>query len=161
MLGLYILLSVLLYVSEWCSLSPRLYESNLAERNAQQDDQILIIVLIYPSFILFQVQLQNILMSKYVEYFQAEVSGWQRKLMVADLVISSWMSVQRTWAHLNSIFTNSHDIRCQLASDAERFQGIHTDLQVTHKSAFLCEPSQYISFSFFFNSSFTHPELDD
>lgn len=79
-----------------------------------------------------QVQLQNILMSKYVEYFQAEVSGWQRKLMVADLVISSWMSVQRTWAHLNSIFTNSHDIRCQLASDAERFQGIHTDFQVTH-----------------------------
>ncbi|MED6240199.1 hypothetical protein ATANTOWER_017419, partial [Ataeniobius toweri] len=76
-----------------------------------------------------QVQLQNILMSKYVEYFQAEVSGWQRKLMVADLVISSWMSVQRTWAHLNSIFTNSDDIRCQLANDAERFQGIHTDFQ--------------------------------
>uniref|UniRef100_A0A3B4UNK9 Dynein axonemal heavy chain 11 n=1 Tax=Seriola dumerili TaxID=41447 RepID=A0A3B4UNK9_SERDU len=76
-----------------------------------------------------QVQLQNILMSKYVEYFQAEVSGWQKKLMVADLVISSWMSVQRTWAHLNSIFTNSHDIRCQLANDAERFQGIHTDFQ--------------------------------
>lgn len=69
-------------------------------------------------------------MSKYVEYFQAEVSGWQKKLMVADLVISSWMSVQRTWAHLNSIFTNSHDIRCQLASDAERFQGIHSDFQV-------------------------------
>nr|XP_043887070.1 dynein axonemal heavy chain 11 [Solea senegalensis] len=98
-----------------------------------------------------QVQLQNILMSKYVEYFQAEVSGWQRKLMVADLVISSWMSVQRTWAHLNAIFTNSHDIRCQLASDAERFQGIHADLQssmtevvqnsnvveVTNKSGFL------------------------
>ncbi|KAG7214621.1 hypothetical protein INR49_010513 [Caranx melampygus] len=76
-----------------------------------------------------QVQLQNILMSKYVEYFQAEVSGWQKKLMVADLVISSWMSVQRTWAHLNSIFTNSHDIRCQLANDAERFQGIHSDFQ--------------------------------
>ncbi|KAK6302903.1 hypothetical protein J4Q44_G00272580 [Coregonus suidteri] len=76
-----------------------------------------------------QVQLQNILMSKYVEYFQAEVSGWQRRLMVADLVISSWMSVQRTWAHLNSIFTNSHDIRSQLAHDAERFQGIHSDFQ--------------------------------
>ncbi|KAM3866414.1 LOW QUALITY PROTEIN: dynein axonemal heavy chain 11 [Diretmus argenteus] len=76
-----------------------------------------------------QVQLQNILMSKYVEYFQAEVSGWQKKLMVADLVISSWMSVQRTWAHLNSIFTNSHDIRSQLANDAQRFQGIHTDFQ--------------------------------
>lgn len=50
--------------------------------------------------------------------------------MVADLVISSWMSVQRTWAHLNSIFTNCLDIRCQLANDAERFQGIHNDFQV-------------------------------
>ncbi|XP_061653101.1 dynein axonemal heavy chain 11 [Phyllopteryx taeniolatus] len=76
-----------------------------------------------------QVQLQNILMSKYVEYFQPEVSVWQRKLMVADLVISLWMSVERTWAHLNSIFTNSHDIRSKLASDAERFQGIHYDFQ--------------------------------
>lgn len=72
-------------------------------------------------------------MSKYVEFFQAEVSGWQRKLMVADQVISSWMSVQRTWAHLNSIFTNSQDIRCQLANDAERFQGINTDFQVKDK----------------------------
>ncbi|XP_019712197.1 dynein heavy chain 11, axonemal [Hippocampus comes] len=76
-----------------------------------------------------QVQLQNILMSKHVEYFQPQVSEWQRKLMVADLVISLWMSVQRTWAHLNSIFTNSQDIRRQLASDAERFQGIHNDFQ--------------------------------
>ncbi|XP_063046887.1 dynein axonemal heavy chain 11 [Engraulis encrasicolus] len=76
-----------------------------------------------------QVQLQNILMSKYVEYFLVEVSGWQRRLLVADMVISSWMAVQRTWAHLQSIFTSSHDIRQQLHADAERFQEIHTDLQ--------------------------------
>uniref|UniRef100_A0AAY4DT71 Dynein heavy chain 11, axonemal n=1 Tax=Denticeps clupeoides TaxID=299321 RepID=A0AAY4DT71_9TELE len=76
-----------------------------------------------------QVQLQNILMSKHVEYFLVEVSTWQRRLMVADLVISSWMGVQRTWAHLQSIFTNSEDIRNQLAQDAERFQGIHQDFQ--------------------------------
>ncbi len=66
-----------------------------------------------------QVQLQNILMSKYVEYFMVEVSGWQRKLVVADLVIGTWLAVQRTWAHLQSIFTNSEDIRNQLAHDAE------------------------------------------
>ncbi|XP_039545600.1 dynein heavy chain 11, axonemal [Pimephales promelas] len=76
-----------------------------------------------------QVQLQNILMSKYVEYFIVEVSGWQRKLVVADLVIGTWLAVQRTWAHLQSIFTNSEDIRNQLAHDAERFQGIHQDFQ--------------------------------
>ncbi|XP_061081745.1 dynein axonemal heavy chain 11 [Conger conger] len=76
-----------------------------------------------------QVQLQNILMSKYVEYFLVQVSTWQRKLMVADLVISTWMSVQRTWAHLQSIFTNSEDIRNQLAQDAMRFQSIHLDFR--------------------------------
>uniref|UniRef100_A0A8C2BI93 Dynein axonemal heavy chain 11 n=1 Tax=Cyprinus carpio TaxID=7962 RepID=A0A8C2BI93_CYPCA len=76
-----------------------------------------------------QVQLQNILMSKYVEYFMVEVSGWQRKLVLADLVIGTWLAVQRTWAHLQSIFTNSEDIRNQLAHDAERFQGIHQDFQ--------------------------------
>ncbi|KAL7890701.1 hypothetical protein AOLI_G00001770 [Acnodon oligacanthus] len=76
-----------------------------------------------------QVQLQNILMSKHVEYFLAEVSGWQRHLMLADLVIATWLAVQRTWAHLQSIFTNSEDIRNQLARDAERFHGIHLDFQ--------------------------------
>ncbi|KAG9277586.1 dynein heavy chain 11, axonemal-like [Astyanax mexicanus] len=76
-----------------------------------------------------QVQLQNILMSKHVEYFLVEVSGWQRRLMLADLVIGTWLAVQRTWAHLQSIFTNSEDIRNQLAQDAERFQGIHLDFQ--------------------------------
>ncbi|TTH38815.1 Dynein beta chain, ciliary [Bagarius yarrelli] len=77
-----------------------------------------------------QVQLQNILMSKHVEYFLVEVSVWQRRLMLADLVIGTWLGVQRTWAHLQSIFTNSEDIRNQLAHDAELFQGIHLDFQV-------------------------------
>ncbi|XP_078083834.1 dynein axonemal heavy chain 11 [Mustelus asterias] len=71
-----------------------------------------------------QVQLQNILMSKYVEYFLADVSSWQKKLMISDLVISLWMEVQRTWAHLQSIFTGSKDIRTQLSEDAERFDEI-------------------------------------
>ncbi|MGH0152203.1 UNVERIFIED_CONTAM: hypothetical protein FKN15_022155 [Acipenser sinensis] len=83
-----------------------------------------------------QVQLQNILMSKYVEYFLVQVSGWQKKLMVADLVISIWMGVQRTWAHLQSIFTNSEDIRNQLVQDAKRFEGINLDFQVTNGQAF-------------------------
>ncbi|MBN3294079.1 DYHC protein, partial [Polypterus senegalus] len=75
------------------------------------------------------VQLQNILMSKYVEYFLLQVTSWQKKLMVADMVISIWMGVQRTWAHLESIFTNSEDIRKQLSEDAKRFESINLDFQ--------------------------------
>ncbi|XP_075466168.1 dynein axonemal heavy chain 11-like [Ascaphus truei] len=76
-----------------------------------------------------QVQLQNILMSKYVEYFLMEVSRWQKKLLVADMVISVWLEVQQTWAHLQSIFANSEDIRNQLPEDAKRFEGIDLDFK--------------------------------
>ncbi|XP_038653360.1 dynein heavy chain 11, axonemal-like isoform X2 [Scyliorhinus canicula] len=76
-----------------------------------------------------QVQLQVILLSKYVEYFIEQVSTWQKKLTVADSVIFIWMEVQRTWSHLESIFIGSEDIRNQLPEDAKRFDGIDLDFK--------------------------------
>nr|XP_021499024.1 dynein heavy chain 9, axonemal [Meriones unguiculatus] len=61
-----------------------------------------------------QLQLQNLMMSKYISFFLEEVSTWQRKLSTADSVISIWFEVQRTWSHLESIFIGSEDIRAQL-----------------------------------------------
>ncbi|KFW62348.1 Dynein heavy chain 9, axonemal, partial [Pygoscelis adeliae] len=61
-----------------------------------------------------QVQLQNLMTSKYIAFFLEEVSAWQRKLSTADSVISLWFEVQRTWSHLESIFIGSEDIRAQL-----------------------------------------------
>lgn len=61
-----------------------------------------------------QVQLQNLMMSKYIAFFLEEVSAWQKKLSIADAVISIWFDVQRTWSHLESIFIGSDDIRAQL-----------------------------------------------
>lgn len=61
-----------------------------------------------------QVQLQNLMSSKYIAHFLDEVSTWQSKLSVADSVISIWFEVQRTWTHLESIFIGSEDIRSQL-----------------------------------------------
>ncbi|XP_005399408.1 PREDICTED: dynein heavy chain 9, axonemal isoform X2 [Chinchilla lanigera] len=76
-----------------------------------------------------QVQLQNLMMSKYVAFFLEEVSGWQKKLSTADAVISLWFEVQRTWSHLESIFIGSEDIRAQLPQDSKRFEGIDTDFK--------------------------------
>ncbi|CAK8683563.1 unnamed protein product [Clavelina lepadiformis] len=76
-----------------------------------------------------QVQLQNMLMSKFVEYFREEVASWQRKLITADTVIQSWLEVQRTWMHLESIFIGSGDIRAQLPEDTRRFETIDQDLK--------------------------------
>ncbi|XP_064351341.1 dynein axonemal heavy chain 9 [Camelus dromedarius] len=76
-----------------------------------------------------QVQLQNLMMSKYIAFFLEEVSGWQKKLSTADAVISIWFDVQRTWSHLESIFIGSEDIRAQLPQDSKRFEGIDIDFK--------------------------------
>ncbi|NWH56161.1 DYH9 protein, partial [Geococcyx californianus] len=76
-----------------------------------------------------QVQLQNLMTSRYIAFFLEEVSAWQRKLSTADSVISLWYEVQRTWSHLESIFIGSEDIRAQLPQDSKRFEGIDMDFK--------------------------------
>nr|XP_061808009.1 dynein axonemal heavy chain 9-like isoform X2 [Nerophis lumbriciformis] len=76
-----------------------------------------------------QVQLQNLISSKYIAHFLDEVSSWQSKLSVADSVISIWFEVQRTWTHLESIFIGSQDIRTQLPQDSKCFEGIDADFK--------------------------------
>ncbi|NXP09467.1 DYH17 protein, partial [Thinocorus orbignyianus] len=76
-----------------------------------------------------QVQLQNLMASKYLAFFLQEVSGWQRKLSTADSVISIWFEVQRTWSHLESIFIGSEDIRRQLPEDSQHFDAIDEDFK--------------------------------
>ena len=61
-----------------------------------------------------QVQLQNMMTSKYIAFFLEEISSWQKRLCMVDQVISLWFDVQRTWSHLESIFIGSEDIRYAL-----------------------------------------------
>lgn len=63
--------------------------------------------------------------SKYVVYFTEQVKGWPNELNMAVSVISIWMEVQRTWSHLESIFTVSGDIKSQLPEHANRFDEIN------------------------------------
>ncbi|XP_065334425.1 dynein beta chain, ciliary-like [Cloeon dipterum] len=76
-----------------------------------------------------QVQLQNLMGSKYIAFFLEEVSAWQVKLSNADQVISIWFEVQRTWLHLQSIFMASEDIRQQLPEDSDRFDHVDSDFR--------------------------------
>ena len=76
-----------------------------------------------------QVQLQNLMTSKYIAHFLEEVSGWQKKLSTTDSVMTIWLEVQRTWSYLESIFIGSEDIRKQLPEDSQRFDGIDADFK--------------------------------
>lgn len=77
-----------------------------------------------------QVQLQNLITSKFIAHFLEEVSSWQSKLSLADQVITIWFEVQRTWMHLESIFMSSEDIRKQLPDDSARFESIDKGFKV-------------------------------
>ena len=50
-----------------------------------------------------QVQLENLLVSKYIGFFQTQVGSWSKKLSTADQVIEIWSEVQRTWTNLESL----------------------------------------------------------
>eukprot|EP00762_Andalucia_godoyi_P002900 ANDGO_04168.mRNA.1 Dynein beta chain len=76
-----------------------------------------------------QVQLQNMMASKYIAIFQDEVESWQRKLSSVDSAISLFVDVQRTWAYLENIFIGSEDIRRQLPEDSARFERLDNDLK--------------------------------
>ncbi|XP_077022232.1 dynein axonemal heavy chain 17 isoform X3 [Tamandua tetradactyla] len=82
-----------------------------------------------------QVQLQNLMMSKYLSHFLKEVTSWQQKLSTADSVISIWFEVQRTWSHLESIFIGSEDIRAQLPEDSKRFDAIDLEFKALMEDA--------------------------
>ncbi|OXU27164.1 hypothetical protein TSAR_014516 [Trichomalopsis sarcophagae] len=83
-----------------------------------------------------QVQLQNLITSKFIAHFLEEVSCWQKKLSIADQVTTLWFEVQRTWMHLESIFMSSEDIRKQLPVDSERFDRIDQQFkEMTHEMA--------------------------
>lgn len=76
-----------------------------------------------------QVALQNMMTSKFIDFFLGEVSEWQKKLSNADQVIQVFFEVQRKWSYLESIFIGSEDIRSQLPEDSRRFEKINRDFR--------------------------------
>ncbi|XP_075982942.1 dynein beta chain, ciliary-like [Anticarsia gemmatalis] len=71
-----------------------------------------------------QNQVQNMMSSKFIGFYEAEVTAWQTKLGTADAVIALWFEVQRKWQYLESIFVGSDDIRAQLPEDSRRFDNV-------------------------------------
>ena len=60
------------------------------------------------------------------------VTNWQRKLGTVDVVLNTWLDVQKKWQALESIFVGSADIRVQLPEDSKRFDVVNADFQVQY-----------------------------
>jgi len=74
-----------------------------------------------------QVQLSNAMSQRFVALFLDDLTSLQQKLTVVDSVLTIWVEVQRAWAHLETIFIGSADIRAQLPQDSARFDQIDAD----------------------------------
>ncbi|KAL0236998.1 hypothetical protein PCE1_000395 [Barthelona sp. PCE] len=72
-----------------------------------------------------QLNIQNMLASKYCHHFLDLIKEWQVKLSKVDGVMQLLLEVQKTWKYLVNIFQDSEDIRNQLPDDSERFDVIH------------------------------------
>lgn len=68
-----------------------------------------------------QVQIQNMVNSKYTAFYENQIREWSEKLSTADTIIATWTEVQRKWLYLESIFLGSEDIQRQLPIDSKRF----------------------------------------
>ncbi|XP_042635783.1 dynein axonemal heavy chain 17 [Catharus ustulatus] len=76
-----------------------------------------------------QMQLQNVLASKYRAFFLQRAQDWQTKLSTTDTVINTWFEVQRKWSHLETIFIASEDTRSQLPEESKKFDTIDEDFR--------------------------------
>ncbi|KAL6489651.1 hypothetical protein MHYP_G00033920 [Metynnis hypsauchen] len=76
-----------------------------------------------------QVQLQVMSQMKQVEFFHGQVQVLQTRLAQAESVLMLWLEVQRSWAHLESVFMGSDDIQHQLPADTLQFHSINSDFK--------------------------------
>lgn len=71
-------------------------------------------------------QLQTMMDSKFVGYFEETVREWLTKVFSVQQVVELWMEAQRKWIYLEVIFVGSEDINEQLPEHAKKFSEIDT-----------------------------------
>ena len=83
-----------------------------------------------------QLQVQNMMGSRYLATFEAEVTHWQKTLSGVADVISIMNEIQRTWAYLETLFIGSEEVKKELPEDTFRFAGIDSDVKSVLKDFF-------------------------
>lgn len=51
-----------------------------------------------------EVALQNMMSSRFMSFFEAQITSWKTRLAGVRAVLESWMEVQRQWCSLEAIF---------------------------------------------------------
>jgi dynein heavy chain, axonemal len=81
-----------------------------------------------------QVQVQNMMSSRYLATFEEQVTSWQKKLATVSDVVQIMTEIQRTWAYLETLFIGSEEVKKELPEDTSRFAGIDVTMKKTLRS---------------------------
>ncbi|XP_055687854.1 dynein beta chain, ciliary [Lutzomyia longipalpis] len=76
-----------------------------------------------------QMQLQNILHSRYIAEMAGEVKKWKNDLEIVYNILDLWFDVQRKWLFMQNIFTCSTDVRVKIPEEARNFTTIDGQLR--------------------------------
>ena len=76
-----------------------------------------------------QVQVQNMMGSRYLKTFEKQVMSWQKNLSSVSDVVQIMAEIQRTWAYLETLFIGSEEVKKELPEDAIRFAKIDVDVK--------------------------------
>ena len=80
-----------------------------------------------------QLVVQGMMASKYLATFEAEVTGWQKKLGNISDVLAQMSEVQRKWAYLETLFIGSEEVKKELPESTKVFEGIDKSFKVCLK----------------------------
>ena len=83
-----------------------------------------------------QLQIQNMMGSRYLATFEEKVVHWQKTLAGVADTVTIMNEIQRTWSYLETLFIGSEEVKKELPEDTLRFAGIDTDVRKILKDFF-------------------------
>ena len=75
-----------------------------------------------------QLLVNNMLLSKYVGYFEKTVEAWKIDLGAIYDVVQLLIEVQKSWSFLENLFIGSQEVQRELPNESKQFESIHSDM---------------------------------
>ena len=75
-----------------------------------------------------QLQVNNMLLSKYVGYFEKTVEAWKQDLGSIYDVVQLLIEVQKSWSFLENLFIGSQEVQRELPNESKQFEQINVDM---------------------------------
>lgn len=70
----------------------------------------------------------NMLLSKYVGYFEKTIEAWKLDLGAIYDVVQLLIEVQKSWSFLENLFIGSQEVQRELPNESKQFEQIHADM---------------------------------